>query len=111
VPDTIWRQRGSARWKGGAQMGHPQEKGEQVVYRIRVRGAIDAGWSAWFHGLAICPQADGDTLLTGPVRDQAALHGLLAKIRDLGLPLLSVERVGGGSMPHPGCGTDQITKP
>ena len=66
---------------------------EQVVYQIRVRGVIDAGWSDWFDGLTICPQADGTTLLTGPVRDQSALHGLLTKIRDLGLPLLSVERV------------------
>jgi hypothetical protein len=92
-------------------MGHPQGKGEQVVYRIRVQGAIDARWSEWFHGLAICPQVDGDTLLIGPVRDQAALHGLLAKIRDLGLPLLSVERVGGGSVAHSGCGKGKITKP
>ena len=66
---------------------------EQVVYQIRVRGVIDAGWSDWFDGLTICPQADGTTLLTGPVRDQSALHGLLAKIRDLSLPLLSMNRV------------------
>jgi hypothetical protein len=66
---------------------------EQVVYQIRVRGVIDAGWSDWFDGLTICPQADGTTLLTGPVRDQSALHGLLAKIRDLSLPLLSMKRV------------------
>jgi hypothetical protein len=65
---------------------------ERVVYQIRVKGVLDAGWSDWFDGLAICPQANGDTLLTGPVRDQSALHGLLAKIRDLGLPLLSVKR-------------------
>ena len=66
---------------------------EQVVYQIRVRGVIDSRWSDWFDSLTICPQADGTTLLTGPVRDQSALHGLLAKIRDLGLPLLSVKRV------------------
>jgi hypothetical protein len=92
-------------------MGHPRGQDKPVVYRIRVRGAIDAGWSEWFHGLAICPQPNGDTLLTGPVRDQAALHGLLAKIRDLGLPLLSVERLDAGSMLHSGCGRDKITKP
>ena len=90
-------------------MGHPRGQDKPIVYRIRVRGVIDARWSEWFCGMAICPQADGDTLLTGPVRDQAALHGLLVKIRDLGLPLLSVERVGGGSMPHSGCGDDGIT--
>jgi hypothetical protein len=94
-------------------MGHPQGTGEQVIYRIRVRGTIGAGWSAWFHGLAVCPQANGDTLLTGPVRDQSALHGLLAKIRDLGLPLLSVERVDtapGAAERRSGCEEDGITK-
>ena len=70
-----------------------ERRDEQVVYQIRVRGVIDTGWSDWFDGLTICPQDDGATLLTGPVRDQSALHGLLTKIRDLGLPLLSVNRV------------------
>ena len=73
-------------------MGY-QGHDEQVVYQIRIGGVVDADWSDWFDGLTICPQADGTTLLTGPVRDQSALHGLLAKIRDLGLPLLSVKRV------------------
>jgi hypothetical protein len=62
------------------------------IYRIRVKGVLDEEWSDWFAGLTIVPQ-DDETLLTGPVRDQAALHGLLAKVRDLGLPLLSVKRV------------------
>jgi hypothetical protein len=96
--------------KGGTQMGHPHGHGEPVVYRIRVRGAIDAGWSEWFHGLAVCPQANGDTLLIGPVRDQSALHGLLVKIRDLGLPLLSVERVDAACQPHSRCGDNGITE-
>ena len=74
-------------------MNSCEGRDEQVVYQIRVRGVLDAGWSDWFDGLTICPQADGTTLLTGPVRDQSALHGLLAKIRDLGLPLLSMKRV------------------
>jgi hypothetical protein len=73
-------------------MSHPKGRNRQVVYEIRVRGVLDASWSDWFEGLTICPQENGDTLLTGPVRDQSALHGLLAKIRDLGLPLLSVKR-------------------
>ena len=71
--------------------------GEPTIYRIRVEGRLDTNWSDWFNGLIIAPQADDETVLAGPVADQAALHGLLAKIRDLGLPLLSVERVEAGS--------------
>ena len=63
------------------------------VYQIRVRGQLDPRWTDWFAGLAIAPEANGDTLLTGPVADQAALHGLLRRVRDLGLPLLSVMQV------------------
>jgi hypothetical protein len=63
------------------------------TYQIRVKGVLGEAWSDWFNGLTVAPQ-DDETLLTGPVRDQAALHGLLARIRDLGLPLLSVRRVG-----------------
>jgi hypothetical protein len=59
-------------------------------YEIRVRWRLDARWSAWFEGLTLTPLENGETLLAGPIRDQAALHGILAKIRDLGLPLLSV---------------------
>jgi hypothetical protein len=64
------------------------------VYAIRVRGHLGRAWADWFAGLAITPEADGDTLLTGPVADQAALHGVLKKVRDLGLPLIAVNRVG-----------------
>ena len=73
-------------------MSHLEGDSEQVIYQIRVRGVIDPKWSEWFDGLIICPGTDGITLLTGPVRDQSALHGLLTKIRDLALPLLTVER-------------------
>jgi len=66
---------------------------EQAIHRIRVKGNLDRKWSDWFDGFTISAQADGTTLLTGPVVDQAALHGLFAKIRDLGLSLLSVKRV------------------
>jgi hypothetical protein len=66
---------------------------KQGVYQIRVEGNLDKKWSDWFDGFTITPQANDETLLAGPVADQAALHGLLAKIRDLGLPLLSVKRV------------------
>jgi hypothetical protein len=71
---------------------------EQSVYHIRVKGILDEKWSNWFDDLTIVPQANGETLLTGPVRDQAALHGLLAKVRDLGLPLLSVKQVDTASL-------------
>jgi len=66
---------------------------EQTMYQIRVNGVLDPKWSDWFDGFAITAQANNETLLTGPVADQAALHGLLAKLRDLGLPILLVERV------------------
>lgn len=62
-------------------------------YEIRVRGVLDSGWSIWFDGLDLRSDEAGQTTITGPVTDQAALHSLLAKIRDLGLPLLSVRRI------------------
>lgn len=63
------------------------------LYEIRVRGHLDARWTSHFEGLTITLAENGDTLLTGPVVDQAALHGLLKKVRDLGLPLVSINRV------------------
>jgi hypothetical protein len=68
----------------------PEAQGEPGRYEIRVRGRLDQRWSDWFGGFTITCGDDGDSLLIGPVVDQAALHGLLAKIRDLGVPLLSV---------------------
>ena len=65
----------------------------QVIYEIRVQGRLGQEWSDWFEGLAINQQPNGDSILAGPVSDQAALHGILIRIRDLGLPLLSVRRV------------------
>jgi len=65
---------------------HPPEP---ELYEIRVRGHLDARWANRFEGLTITLEEDGDTLLTGPVIDQAALHGLLKKVRDLGLSLVS----------------------
>jgi hypothetical protein len=59
-------------------------------YQIRVRGALDPHWSEWFDGMVISHDAGGDTLLTGPLADQAALYGVLHRIRDLGLTLLAV---------------------
>jgi hypothetical protein len=66
---------------------------EPELYEIRVRGHLDARWANQFEGLTITLEEDGNTLLTGPVIDQAALHGMLKKVRDLGLPLVSVNPV------------------
>ena len=63
------------------------------LYEIRIEGHLDHRWAAWFDGLTITLDDNGDTLLTGPVVDQAALYGLLRKVRDLGMPLVSVRRV------------------
>lgn len=62
------------------------------IYRIQIKGHLDDQWSDWFEGLTIALQEDGNTLLTGQVVDQSALHGLLKRIHDLGMPLLSVNR-------------------
>jgi hypothetical protein len=66
------------------------DSGATRSYQIRVKGHLGQEWADWFEGLTVTPEADGHTLLTGPVVDQAALHGLLRKVRDLGLPLLWV---------------------
>ena len=73
-------------------MPEPIKRDEGALYEIRVRGILDDSWSDWLDGLSITPTDDGNTVLAGPIRDQCALHGLLVKIRDLGLPLLSVEQ-------------------
>jgi hypothetical protein len=62
-------------------------------YEIRIENGLDEGWTAWFDGLRITHEPDGVTVITGMVADQAALHGLLAKVRDLGLSLISVQRL------------------
>ena len=64
-----------------------------MIYQIRIKGHLDDQWADWFSGLTITLEENGDTLLTGPVVDQAALFGLLKKMRDLGLPLVSIDRV------------------
>jgi hypothetical protein len=69
------------------------DPGTRTVYQIRIKGHLGGQWTDWFEGLAITLDQSGDTLLTGPVVDQAALHGLLRKVRDLGMPLVSVSPV------------------
>jgi hypothetical protein len=66
------------------------DKSQPPVYEIRIKGHLGSQWTDWFEGLTITREEDGDTLLTGPVIDQAALYGLLKKVRDLGMPLVSV---------------------
>jgi hypothetical protein len=66
---------------------------QTVVYQVRIKGHLAGEWTEWFEGMAISHKENGDTLLTGPVVDQAALYGLLKKVRDLGLPLVSVSPV------------------
>ncbi len=66
---------------------------QPMVYQIRIKGHLDRRWTEWFGDVTITLEDNGDTLLTGPVVDQAALHGLLKKVRDLGMPLISAIRV------------------
>ena len=72
--------------------GDDATQGPPDYYEIRVRGVLDSGWSAWFDGLEVTSDQAGQTRIAGAVVDQAALHGLLAKVRDLRLPLVSVRR-------------------
>jgi hypothetical protein len=79
-------------------------------YQIRVEGLLGDQWSAWFEGLTITPAENGDTLITGWVADQAALHGLLKKVRDLGLPLLSVNPLEPGTPAGAEAAPDYVQK-
>lgn len=78
---------------------------EPMAYQIRLKGHLDRSWMEWFDGLTITLEENGETLLTGQAIDQASLHGLLKKVRDLGMPLLSVNRV-----PDPTSGQDKESK-
>jgi len=72
-----------------------EDQDKPGVYEIRIKGHLDGRWAGWFGGLTITLEDNGDTLLSGPVVDQAALHGLLKKVRDLGMPLISVNKTFG----------------
>ena len=74
-------------------MAREQEESPAVIYEIRIAGYLDDRWTDWFEGMIFTHESDGNTTLYGPLTDQAALHGLLNGIRDLGLALLSVQRI------------------
>ena len=74
-----------------------RDKDRPLIYQIRIRGHLGQPWQEWFEGLTLTLETDGTTLLTGPVVDQAALYGILKKVSDLGMPLLSVSSSGSGS--------------
>ena len=78
-----------------SQQDRPSDGGGRGAgrYEIRLTGHLPERWAAWFDGLTLTPDSDGTTVISGPIADQAALHGLLQRVRDLGLPLISVERV------------------
>jgi hypothetical protein len=76
------------------ERGSEQKSDQSMVYQIRIRGHLGQRWMDWFDGLSITLEEDGNTLLAGPVIDQSALHGILKKIRNLGMPLLSVNSDG-----------------
>jgi hypothetical protein len=80
------------------------DPGEPLVYQIRIKGHLGPHWAGWFEGLTLTLEANGDTVLTGPVVDQAALYGVLRKVRDVGLPLLSVVCVKPGQAGGPDAG-------
>lgn len=69
------------------------DSSQPTIYQIRIEGHLDDQWTDWFSGLTIALEGNGDTLLSGPIADQAALFGLLKKVRDLGMPLVSVNRI------------------
>ena len=80
------------------------DRPEAGRYEIRLTGRLDAHWTAWFDGLTVSQEGDGTTVITGRIADQAALHGVLQRVRDLGLPLISVTRL----EPQPGEPADDI---
>jgi hypothetical protein len=85
------------------EINSESDPGQPMVYQIRIEGHLGREWADWFEGLTLTALDNGETLLTGPVVDQAALYGLLRKVRDLGIPLLSVVRVQPGQAEAKAC--------
>jgi hypothetical protein len=83
---------------------------QPTVYQIRIKGHLDQQWTDWFYGFSITLEDDGDTLLTGQVADQATLHGLIKKVRDLGIPLVSINPVVHGRADTSAIKNDQSDK-
>jgi hypothetical protein len=79
-----------------SEPGLERDADQATIYQIRIKGHLGSRWMEWFEGLTLTLEEDGNTFLQGPVLDQAALHGILKKIRDLGMPLLLVNCVGPG---------------
>lgn len=95
--------------QGNGRSDNPKQASDlnqPMVYQIRLKSHLGFDWTAWFDGLAVTLEEGGDTLLTGPVVDQAALHGLLKKVRDLGMPLVSVNPVPSNKT-HPDDGNEE----
>ena len=85
-----------------SQERNSDERYESTAYQFRVRGHLHPRWAEWFGGMTIDLLDDGDTLLSGPVVDQAALHGLIKKVRDVGLPIVSVVQIAPDASPGRG---------
>lgn len=84
-----------------SELSSTTDPDQPTVYQIRIKGHPGPDRADWFAGMIITLEVTGETLLTGPVADQAALHGLLRRVRDLGIPLLSVNRMHPGQAPEP----------
>jgi hypothetical protein len=89
----IHPERGSTRSAMTKRQASSSDREESSRYEVRLQGHLDVRWAAWFDGLSLSRESDGTTVIRGPITDQAALHGLLRKVSDLGLPLISVTQV------------------
>jgi hypothetical protein len=102
VPHTSARSRSWVEHLERSEMNRPtNEHDDTTGYEVRIQGHLDRRWMARFDGLSMRLEADGTTVISGPVPDQAALHGLLQRVRDMGLPLVSVVRMSSAKLTRP----------